>query len=309
MKSSIFSAVVAMILLPAWGMAQTPATAPTAGIKPGERVEIFPFTSVSQPAQSDWVGRGIQESLQNDISHTGASLVLPGHNPAAADDPVTVAKQNQADIAVVGTYQTAGEDVRVNGHLIDTATNTTIGSFAATGPQKNLFGIEDALGEQMRKLLPAAPVAQQEIPVVNQPVMQSAPTPSPVIVYESAPAVSYPPPSVNYYYSTTPDYGYGYPYYGYGYGYPFGFYGGGVIIGGFGGFHHDRDRDFDRGFGDRGFIGRSGFGVGSRGFSGGTTFGGGRGSIGVHGGGGFAGHAGGGFAGHAGGGHAFGGHR
>jgi len=253
------------------------------------RVEIFAFSAVSpQPGQTDWIGRGIQESLQSEVAHTGATLMIPVHAPAAADDAITVARQNKADLAVIGTYQVVGDDVRVNGHLLDVASNNTVGSFSATGPQKSLFNIEDALGEQLRRLLPASPMPQQAAAAQPQ-------APQPTVTYQQDPAEAYAPPAptVNNYYDATPDYGAYYPdtYYGYGYGYPaFGFYGGLGYYGG--GFYHG---GFNRG----GFVGHGGGVVGH--------------------GGGFVGHAGGGFGGgHGGfgggrggfgGGHGGGGHR
>ena len=276
--------VCGLLLLPAGlSLAQQaqpapPATAPAVvAMRPSPRVEIFSFASISsQPAQNDWIGRGIQESLQSDVARTGATLLIPIHAPAPNADAVTVAKENKADLAVVGTYQISGDDLRVNGHLIDTATNTTVGGFAATGPQKNLFGIEDALGEQLRRLLPPPPTAT----ALAQAPQQQQPPPT---VYEQVT----PPPTVNNYYDNTPYEPYYYPdAYDYDwYGYPYGFYGGiGIYGGGFYG------RGFDRGVG-RGFGGRPGVG----GFHGG--FGGG----GFH--GGFAGGHGGGFGGGHGGGH------
>jgi TolB-like protein len=271
-----------------------PVTPPAAVARVAPRVEIFAFSSVaSQPGQTDWIGRGLQESLQSEVAHTGATLMIPVHAPAATDDAITVARQNKADLAVIGTYQVVGDDVRVNGHLVDVASNNTVGSFAATGPQKSLFAIEDAVGEQLRRSLPAAPMAQQaaaaQQQAAQQQVAQQQAAQQPTVIYQQDPSQAYaPPPAVNNYYDATPDYGYYYPdtYYD-GYGYPFGFYGGlGFYGGGFG-------RGFDRGgFGRGGFIGHGGGFVGH--------------------GGGFAGHGGGiggGHGGFGGGGHGGGGHR
>lgn len=268
--------ICGLLILPAGlSLAQQapPTTAPAVvAMRPSPRVEIFSFTSISQPAQNDWMGRGIQESLQSDVARTGATLLIPIHPPAPNADAVTVARENKADLAVVGTYQISGDDLRVNGHLIDTATNTTVGGFAATGPQKNLFGIEDALGEQLRRLLPPPPTAAAEAQAPQQP------QPAPTTIYEQQVT---PPPSVNYSYDTTPYVPYYYPdVYDYDwYGYPYGFYGGiGIYGGGFYG------RGFNHGFSHGGFGGRpGGGGFHGGGFGGGHGFGGGFG--GGHGGG------------------------
>jgi TolB-like protein len=258
-----------------------PATAPVAvnpaapGVRPSPRVEVFPFTAVSgQAVGQDWTGRGIQENLQSDVSRTGATLLLAPHALAPNDDPIAIAKQNHADLAVTGSYQIVGDQIRANGHLIDVATNTPVGGFSATGSQHDLFKIEDALGEQMQSLLP------RRIPMAQLQRAFDQPQAEPTVVYEQPATVYNPPPTVNNYYDTTPAPTYYYPDYSYGYPYDYGFYGGffpGFISVDFGRDHDRfRDRDGDRGgFRDHGFIdrGRGGTGFGNPGFRGNTGVG------------------------------------
>jgi len=202
------------------------------------RVEVFPFTAVSGITTfKDWTGRGIQESLQSDISRTGATLILGPHELATKDDPIALAKNDHADLAVTGSYQVVDDQIRVNAHLIDVATNTPVGGFSATGTQTDLFEVEDALGEQLRALLP-------------RPTSIAQSNSDPGVVYQ-APAMDYSPPVVNNYYDTPPVTTYVYPDYNYGYDYPFGlgFYGGfGYVYPGYG-------------FRDRGGFDRSHFGA------------------------------------------------
>ncbi len=248
------------------------AVAPAANVSP--RVEIFAFTPVNKADPTDWIGRGIQENLQTDISRTGATLVLPTHAAATTEDPIAAARQDHADLAVIGTYQVVGDQVRVNAHLMDVATNAAVGGFSSTGAEHDLFKVEDALGEQLRSLLPRPMIA----PAQPAPDTTAAAQPaSPTIIYQESPTQVYAAPptyeSVPDYY---PDYYPAYSYYddGYGYGYPFGFYGGVYVGGGYrGGYYH----------GHEGFHGAVG------GFRGGgihAAVGGARGGGGFHGGGG-----------------------
>jgi hypothetical protein len=227
-------------------------------------VEVFSFLPISAAPQTAWIGRAIQESLQSSIGGTGATLIIPAHPLAAGEDQLAFARQNKADLAVVGSYQVVGDDVRVNGYLMNTATGETAGSFAATGPQKNLFALEDALGEQLRRLLPASANAQQIARIFDQS-QAAQPTPP------AATPDNNQPPVVNNYYDTLPlpydEYDPGYAYvYPYDY-YPFGFYGG--VYGG--GYFHDHGfygRGSGRGFTGRPFVGGGGFHGGGAGFLG-----------------------------------------
>ncbi len=214
-----------------------PAAAPAAPVvRPAPRIEVFEFAPVDKSAApADWIGKGIRENLQSDVSRTGATLILPAHPPAAGEDAITAARQEHADLAVTGTYQIVGDQIRVNAHLIDVATDTAAGGFSATGSQRDLFQVEDALGEQFRRLLPrpvtAATGQTQEAQTAQQEQPQVV-LPPPAVVYQEAPTQAYAPAPVvtyepDFYY---PGYGYDDGYYG---GiYPFGFYGGIGIYGG-----------------------------------------------------------------------------
>jgi TolB-like protein len=294
-----------------------PATVPAAGsvhraaIVGRPLVEVFAFTPIGDAAHQDWIGRGIQENLQTEVSRTGALLVVAPQTPPAGADLVATAKQNGADLAVIGSYQVVADQVRVNGNLIETTGNSTVGSFSATGPQQDLFKLEDALGEQMRRLLPL-PAAPPQVAQANEPTAAAVAPQPPVVNYAQPDAIT------NNYYDTTPTATpYYYPdsfspsYYGDDYPYDSGFYGSIDIApvpffygGGWGG-----------GYGNRGY----GYGGGYRGgfhynpgfhnpvYHSGGSFGGYHGGGGSHGGGGGFHGSGGGFHGGGGGFHGGGG--
>ena len=269
--------VLASLSLPLMAGAVPPATQPT------PRVEIFAFTPIAKPTDGDWVGRGIQENLQSDVSHTGATLVLPPQAMPGSDDAINSAKQNHADLAVIGTYQVLGDQIRVNGNIVDVATNASLGGFSATGLRSDLFKVEDALGEQLRGLLPRPMTPDQ----FSETALQSPP----------APTVAYQAPVQNYYSSSPPvtTYGDGTPVQvyvapDYSDSYPFGYYGGFGFVGGYyNNYYGNRGRGYD----NHGYYGRPNpsfhnpvyhnsapsFGghFGSGGFSGGGFHGGGGG--------------------------------
>jgi TolB-like protein len=220
-------------------------------------VEVFPFSSIGDAGHKDWIGKGIQENLQTDVSQTGALLVVVPQGQPGSTDPVAVAKQNGANLAVIGSYQLVDDQVRVNGHLIDATNGATVGSFAATGPEKDLFKLEDALGEQLRRLLPLPAVDARAEVQSQQPGQGTTAGSTPPPVIYSQPEIitsnNYSSPvATPYYYPDS-----FYPSY-YGYDYPYdGFYGGidvapFVYYGGFGGY----------GFGYRGYGGYRAYGGG-----------------------------------------------
>ena len=160
---------------------------------------------------------------------------MPQHADGTTQDAIGEAKQNHADLAVIGTYQIVGNQIRVNGNLVDVATNTSLGGFSATGQQSDVFKVEDALGEQFRNLLPqpmttnqmAEATVEPPIPPIVQPTYSSPPT----VTYDgSAAAPVYVEPAYpDYYYDS----------------YPFGFYGG---LGFYSGSHYGDYRNGGRGY-------------------------------------------------------------
>ena len=171
-KSQVLIGIFLIGIVSSIAGAAAPTTAPAPRSAP--RVQVFPFSAISGTAPGDWTGKGIQEELQSDVSRTGATLVIAPQQ-AAGNDDLNTARQNHADLMVAGSYQVVGDQIRANGHLIEVATNNTVGGFAATGSQHDLFKIEDALGEQLRALLPR-PMSPAEI---SQAFEQ--PQPQPVI--------------------------------------------------------------------------------------------------------------------------------
>ncbi len=308
------------------GSVQPPA--PPAEGRPAPKVQVFPFEPVGDAGQLDWVGKGLQASLQSDVSHTGAMLLMAPGAPAAGFNLAAIARSNGADLAVTGTYQVQGSDVRADGHLIDVATGQQVGGFSGRAPAANVFQLEDALGQQLQRLLPLdrpAMAAPGSVRPDGTAYAQPAPAAPATVTVLDDPTPSYTEPAVvNNSYYTAPTTGYSYPdsfYGGYGYGYPYGgYYGGydpflfGVGFGLYGGYGYrgNYGRGYGYGYGRGGYgaghYGSGGYG-GGRGYvlgnGGGRSYGGGGGGItGFHtaafGGGGFGG---GGFHGGGGGGH------
>ena len=140
---------------------QSPGSASQMTSRAAPRVAVFPFESVGNPGPADWVGRGLQASLQSDVSHTGAMLLMAPANPGA--DPVAAAKSAGANLVVTGTYQVQGDTVRADGHLIDTATGQPVGGFSGKAPLGSVFQLEDAMGTQLQRLLPLQHPAPQPV--------------------------------------------------------------------------------------------------------------------------------------------------
>ncbi len=190
-----------------------PATQPAAvqaATSNRPKVQVFAFAAVGDPGKDNWIGRGIQENLQTEVQSTGALLLMTPKMPEVGADLVEAAKQNGANLVVTGSYQIVDDQIRVNGHLIDVGNGNSVGSFSSTGPHKDLFKIEDAVGEQLRRLLPLpalpVPVARSDDPQnPDASGSQQQPRQPPVVVSYAQ------PDTINNYYETTTVAPYYYP--------------------------------------------------------------------------------------------------
>jgi TolB-like protein len=211
--------------------------APTTAPAPPTSVMLLPFHAIGQSGDNVWVSQAIEEDLAHDLSrNTAIRVVRPATTqPMSASDNLDAARQASAPQMISGSYQIVDDQLRITGEVTDVNSNNSLGQIKATGHLRDLFQLEDALAEQLWRILPrpvedasasdiqVTPLAdylngQQPVaPAVNQSADSQPP-----VVYESAPDDL------------------GYPYASYGYGYPFGYGYPVFIYGGFGhgGFHH-----------------------------------------------------------------------
>src|SRR5829696_5739243 len=109
----------------------------SAGFALGQaKVWIEPFRESNQAQQPDWITRALQQSLADELSANGAQ-VMPGQ-----------AKPADARYVVTTTLQRVNGELRVSGQVVDLE-GKTVGGFKATGTERDLFAIEDAVAQQV----------------------------------------------------------------------------------------------------------------------------------------------------------------
>ncbi len=129
--------------------AAPPATQPVAVTAAGD-VYVTAFLAVGDSSRLEWAGTGVQQNLVTDLAR--------GHlRPVAATGSVadarSAAKDAGARYLITGTYQSADDMLRFTGQIIEVASGTVIGGLSATGADRDLFSMEDALSGQAIKQL------------------------------------------------------------------------------------------------------------------------------------------------------------
>ena len=172
------SSAVAAIAAPA-ATPTSPATRPSRPVSEDRRprVLVLPFTELSDEPKREWVGKAMQQSLIAELTRSGmVAVVTPPADAAPANDAAAAAKlarDQQAPLAITGSYQLIGEELRVTGQMIEAIDGEHIAAIKATGSLRDLFGIEDIIGGQVRRDLQAIlqpdQVASSQNPGANDP--------------------------------------------------------------------------------------------------------------------------------------------
>lgn len=136
------------------------------------KVRVEPFTEANETQQPDWISRALHQAVVDDLSsHAGLEVVR-------ADD------SSEVRYVVTGSIQRVEGQLRVTGRVEDKSTGKIIGSFKATGAERDLFTMEDTIAEQLRQAFgpapttaPAPQLAQSQPPLQSQQPQQP-PVPS-----------------------------------------------------------------------------------------------------------------------------------
>jgi TolB-like protein len=216
-------------------------------------VLVLPFTPIGE-AKADWVGQAVQQNVLSELSRvTGVMPITPTTRPSQVLDLKSAkAEADKAGAAIVlyGTYQSTEEGVRLTGQLLDARNGRFIGGVKATGTMKEIFAVEDAASDQVKRILTQHRAANQPQvaiapPAAPAPVAPVAPPPQAQAIPQVWPwdlpnafvdhvrdrvySDDYYPSYYNYTYSS-----------GF-YGYPFGLY---TTYPSWSGFHHHHGRSF-----------------------------------------------------------------
>jgi TolB-like protein len=184
MRSTLTAAVVLLLgISPTLVMAAPATTAPSvprpAGAQANEdarpRVLVMPFDELSDAPKREWIGQAMQRALVAELTRSGLVAVMtpPTDAPAAKDVAAvaSVGRDMHAPLAIVASYQVVDQNLRVTGQMIETVNGEHIAAIKADGSLRDLFAIEDMIGNQVRR----------DLQVILRPptAMSSSPSKSP----------------------------------------------------------------------------------------------------------------------------------
>lgn len=145
------------LLTAAWLAAAASASAAAVGAKP--RVAVMDFTSPGAPADLAALGSGLQSMITTDLAQVSTLTVVERArlqevekelrlSRSKAVDPSTAAKVGKlagATHLVVGTFQVAGKQMRLDGRLVEVANGKVALAASAEGEKDAFFELEKTL--------------------------------------------------------------------------------------------------------------------------------------------------------------------
>lgn len=141
------------------GLVLLAARSPAAPFPVEGPVAVMPFKNLNQDASLEWLRLGIAETLLSDLRTSGRVRVVEREQLDRAltelalqevrgTEESTAARAGKlvgARTVVLGSYQRAGKQVRLNARFVAVETGLVLGTAKVTGPLEGIFALQDGL--------------------------------------------------------------------------------------------------------------------------------------------------------------------
>jgi adenylate cyclase len=114
-------------------------------------VAVSDFANVTADADVGWMAAGIAETVTNDLrALKDLRIIDRGTLPdGVRRSSVESARASGLDLLVVGSYQRAGDDLRITARAIDAATGEAVAHAKADGALTDVFRLQDTIVTQL----------------------------------------------------------------------------------------------------------------------------------------------------------------
>jgi TolB-like protein len=117
-------------------------------------VGVLDFTNVSKDTSLDWLSSGMAETVTNDLRSALQARTLDCTRIVEAtrrvgSDLAALRRELQLDLAVVGSFQRAGDRLRITARVVDAATGEALADSKADGALVEVFDLQDRIVAQL----------------------------------------------------------------------------------------------------------------------------------------------------------------
>jgi DNA-binding winged helix-turn-helix (wHTH) protein/Tfp pilus assembly protein PilF len=134
------------------------ATGPAETLIEQRSIAVIDFANVSSDRELGWLSSGIAETVTNDLRATAPLRVVDRVRVVeaarrAGTELSALRAELHLDLAVVGSFQRAGNRLRITARVVDAASGDTIAEAKADGPLEQVFELQDRIVAQFSDTL------------------------------------------------------------------------------------------------------------------------------------------------------------
>lgn len=138
--------------------ATSTAVEPARGGGQPAAIAVLDFTNVSTDREFAWLSSGIAETVTNDLRAAGTLRIIDRVRVVeavrrAGTDLAVLRKELHLDLAVVGSFQRAGDRLRITARVVDAATSEAMADAKADGALEQVFELQDRIVAQFAETL------------------------------------------------------------------------------------------------------------------------------------------------------------
>ena len=121
-------------------------------------VAVLDFTNVTGDTSLGWLSSGIAETVTNDLRSTVQLRILDQTRVVEATrrvgtDLAALRKELGVDLAVVGSFQRAGDRLRITARVVDSASGEALADSKADGLLADVFDLQDRIVSQLSAMI------------------------------------------------------------------------------------------------------------------------------------------------------------
>lgn len=137
-------------------------TVPSSSAVKVPSVCVLDFANVSNDASLAWLSSGMAETLSNDLRSALQLRVIDRTRVVEAvrhvgADLRALRGELKIDMAIVGSFQRAGEKLRITARAVDAASGEALADSKADGPLDNVFDLQDRIVAQLSETIGTSP--------------------------------------------------------------------------------------------------------------------------------------------------------
>jgi TolB-like protein/Flp pilus assembly protein TadD len=124
-------------------------------------IAVLDFANLSTDREFAWLASGIAETVTNDLRAAGGVRVIDRVRVVHAvrrvgEDLAALRDQLQLELAVVGSFQRAGDRLRITARVVEAATGEAVAEAKADGALDHVFDLQDRIVAQFSDALGTA---------------------------------------------------------------------------------------------------------------------------------------------------------